>query len=132
MRRQLILAALAFALLSACVTLATDYRKVGFREMQRGFVMLERPPDLRETIELKNVKVHIVGDRRHFDWDRASSPGSRVLGYARRSNEIWVFGARVDGKIILNQAVLGHEFNHLLNFADPRVADPDRLDDIGA
>lgn len=132
MGRRFLIAILAVGFLSACVTLATDYRKVGFREMQRGFLLLDQHPHLNETIELSRVRVHIVGNRRHFDWERAQSPQSRVLGYARRNNEIWVFGARVDGKIVLNQAVLGHEFNHLLNFADPRVADPDRLDDIGA
>ena len=116
----------------SCVPLATDYRKVGFRDMQRAFVALEPAPDLYETVTLEKVTVHIVGDRRKMNWDRASAMGSGVLGYARRNGEIWVLGTVVDGRIVLNQAVLGHEVNHLLRFADPNVADPDRLDKIGA
>jgi hypothetical protein len=34
----------------------------------------------------------------------------------------------VGGKIIVNQAVLGHEMTHLLHFKDPEVVDPDTLD----
>ena len=132
MRHALPVIGMTLILLTACVTLATDYRKVGFREMQRGFAMLEQPPELNETIHLKDIKVHIVGDRQHFTWDRAAAYGSPVLGYATRKNEIWVLGARVNGKIVINQAILGHEFNHLLNFASPMVANPDRLDDLGA
>jgi hypothetical protein len=43
-----------------------------------------------------------------------------------------VFGKMVNGKIIMNQVILGHEFNHLLNFENPKIADPDKLDDLGA
>jgi len=120
------------AVLAGCVTLATDYRKVGFREIQRGYASLHKPSDLYEVIELPKVTVHIVGDRDKFNWHKASTYGSPVLGYATRDNQIWVFGTQVKGRIILNQAVLGHELNHLLQFANPKVQDPDQLDDIGA
>jgi len=114
--------------LTGCVTLATDCRKQGFNIIQRGFVSLEKSPGLHEVVLLKNVKVHIVGHRSQFNWDRAAAYGSPVAGYANRKNEIWLFGRIVEGKIILNQAVLGHELNHLLNFKDPKIANPDRLD----
>ena len=39
---------------------------------------------------------------------------------------------RVKGKVVLNQAILGHELTHLLNFKNPDIANPDKLDDIGA
>ena len=119
-------------ILAGCVTLATDYRKIGFKEMQRGFAALEKSPTLNETIKLKNVTIHVVGDRRHFKWDRAAAFGSPVLGYANRKNEIYIFGAYAGGKIIVNQSILGHELNHLLNFKNPAIADPDKLDDLGA
>jgi hypothetical protein len=111
---------------------ATDYRKVGFKEIQRGFKKLYKPTNLHEVIKLKNVSVHIVGDRKFFKWNRASQYGSPVQGYATRKNEIWVFGTTVKGRIILNQAILGHEFNHLLQFNHPQIHNPDLLDDIGA
>ena len=41
-----------------------------------------------------------------------------------------MFGRAVNGKIVLNQAVLGHELNHLLNFTDPDVANPDKLEEV--
>lgn len=93
---------------------------------------MEESPNLHEVFLLKNVKVHIVGHRRHFNWERAAAYGSPVVGYANRKNEIWLFGKIVKGKIVLNQSVLGHEFNHLLNLKNPKIADPDKLDDLGA
>ena len=77
---------------------------------------------------MKNVTVHIVGDRSYFSWDKASAYGSPVAGYATSGNEIHVFGRIVDGKVRLNQAVLGHELIHLLHFNNPAVCDPDRLE----
>ncbi|MFP4087608.1 MAG: hypothetical protein ACLFUL_12540 [Desulfobacteraceae bacterium] len=104
---------------------------MGFDYMQRGFSCLEKTPDVYEVIELEKVRVLIVGNRRHFDWEEAAAYGSPVAGYANTKNEICLFGKRVGNKIVLNQAILGHEFNHLLNFKNPRIADPDELDELG-
>ncbi|MBW1698700.1 MAG: hypothetical protein JRK26_18095 [Deltaproteobacteria bacterium] len=120
------------ALLYNCVPMATDLRRIGFNEIQKGFDSLEKTPNLYEIIKLDNVTVHIVGDRKFFKWDKAAAYGSPVAGYATTKNEIWVFGKIVKGKIVINQAILGHEFNHLLNFKNPRIANPDKLDDLGA
>lgn len=121
--------------LTGCVSFPTDYRKEGFKIVQKGFVSIEESPEelsnLHEVIELKNVRIHIVGQRKFMKWGRALKQGSRVLGYATSRNEIYLFGKIVDGKIIVNQAVLGHELNHLLNFKNPKIADPDKLDDLG-
>ena len=122
----------AASLLIGCVPMATDLRKIGFEEIQKGFASLDKTPDLHEVIELKNVKVHIVGDRKYFKWDRAAAYGSPVAGYATHRNEIYVFGKKIKGKVVLNQAILGHELTHLLNFKNPTIANPDQLDDIGA
>lgn len=122
-------ALIALYLLVGC---AQSYREIGFREMQRGFAQIYQPSDLHEIVKLRNVTVHIVGDRKYFNWDYASAYGSPVQGYATRNNEIWVFGTVVKGRVVLNQAILGHEFNHLLEFNHPQVHNPDQLDDIGA
>ena len=97
----------------------------------RGFSQLDKSPALHKVIELKNVKVHIVGNRSQFNWDRAAAYGSPVAGYANTKNEIWLFGRLAKGKVIINQAILGHELNHLLSFKEPVIANPDKLDDLG-
>lgn len=117
---------------SSCVPLSTDYRKYGFRIVERGFVSLEESPDLHEVFLLENLTIHIVGHRKHFPWEKASAIGSPIVGYANKKNEIWLLGKIVEGKIVINQVVLGHELNHLLNFKNPKIADPDKLDDLGA
>ena len=117
-------------LFSSCAPLASDYRREGFNFLQRSFESFKTTKDLNVTVVLKNVKIHIVSDRKHFPWDKASAYGSPVAGYATSGNEIFVFGKRLGGKIIVNQAILGHELNHLLNFQDPKVANPDELDQL--
>lgn len=116
---------------AGCSTYAADYRIQGFDFMQRGFTSIEGTSDVYEVVELKSVKVFIVGDRKHFDWDKASAPGSGIAGYANTNNEIHLFGKRVGDKIVINQAILGHEFNHLLNFKNRKIANPDKLDELG-
>ena len=118
-------------LLAGCVSLATDRRKEGFATLQKGYAAIPETPNLREVIHLKDVTVHIVGSRNQFDWNIAAAYGSPVAGYANTKNEIWVFGKVVNGKIVLNQAILGHELMHLLNFKNPIIADPDKLDNLG-
>ena len=98
---------------------------------KKGFESLKVTEDLYEVIELNNIKIHVVGDRKKFKWEKAAAYGSPVAGYATNNNEIWVLGKVVKGKIIINQAILGHELNHLLNIKDPRVANPDDLEDLG-
>jgi len=117
--------------LTGCVSDGMGFRKQGFLMFHKDFVSAEETPNLHEIIELKNVRVHIVGSREYFNWDRAAAYGSPVLGYANTKNEIWIFGRRVEDKIIINQAIIGHELNHLLNFKNPKIANPDTLDESG-
>ena len=105
---------------TGCSSHATDYRKQGFDMMQRGFASIEKTTDLYEVIELKNVKVFIAGDRKHFN-----------AGYANTRNEICLLGKRVGDKIVVNQASLGHKLNRLLNSNNARIANPDKLDGMG-
>ena len=121
---------LAF-LLVGCVSLATDLRKEGFDAMQKGFTSVKETPNLHKVITIKEVKIHIVGNRALFDWNVAAAYGSPVAAYANTKNEIWIIGKETKGKIIVNQAILGHEFKHLLNFSNPEIANPDLLDDLG-
>ncbi|MDY6971038.1 MAG: hypothetical protein SV775_01785 [Thermodesulfobacteriota bacterium] len=117
--------------LIACTSFVTDCRKYAFSTFQRGFGAIDDSPYLHEVVDIKNIKVHIVGHRRFFTYDDARNSRYGIVGYATKDNEIYVFGKVVKGKIILNQAVLGHELNHLLNFRNPDIADPDRLDELG-
>lgn len=118
--------------LSGCVSLATDARKEGFKTFDQGFATLDESPNLHEVVDLGGVKVHIVGHRQYFNYQRAAAYGSPVAGYATSNNEIWLFGKLVRDRIVMNQAILGHELMHLLNFKNPRIANPDQLDDLGA
>jgi hypothetical protein len=115
-----------------CARLATDHRRYGFAAIQRGFASLAESPALEEVVTLEKVTIHIVGSRQQFKWNRAAAYGSPVLGYATQNNHIYLIGKVVDGQIVINQAVLGHELNHLINQKNPRVANPDKLDDLGA
>lgn len=115
---------------TACAPIATDYRREGFNLTQQSFKHFEQDPDLYEVVEIKNIKVYIVGDRKHFKWEKAAAYGSPVLGYATTNNEISLIGKRVGDKIIINQAILGHELNHLLNFKNPKIANPDNLNKL--
>lgn len=116
--------------LTGCI-LVSDYRKQGFKLIQQGFALIEESPDLYEVVELKNVKVYIVGHRRHFNYKSVAAYGSPIIGYATTKNEISLFGKIVKGKIVIDQAVLGHELNHLLHFKNNKIVNPDKLDDIG-
>lgn len=116
--------------LTACTPLFIECQQRGFTEFSRAYASLPTAPDLDITVELDKVTVHIVGDRSKFDWEKAARYGSPVAGYATSENEIWIFGTRVNGKIVINQAILGHELNHLLNFKAPDIANPDRLTEV--
>ncbi len=113
-----------------CTSPATGYRQVGFDMMQKGFISLNESPFEPEVVELGNVKVHIVSHRKYFNWNKAAAYGSGVAGYANTKNEIWVFGRMINGKIVFNQAILGHELNHLLNFKNLKIANPHKLNDL--
>ena len=117
-------------MLASCAPFVSDYRADSFSLMQTAFDSYEPADDLNMVVELKNVRVHIVSDRKYFEWEKASADNSRMLGYATTGNEIFVFGRKLGNKIVINQAVLGHELNHLLNYQNVTVANPDRLDII--
>ena len=116
--------------LSGCGTYASVLRYDGYTSMQRGFESLPSSPELHKVFLLNNVKVHIVDSQQQF----AHVPfrNSSVLGYATPF-EIWVIGKEVNGKIIINWAVIGHELIHMLSFYYPDIiANPDSYEVLGA
>ena len=117
--------------LSGCGSFSSICRQEGFICFQKGFESFPASPFLHEVISLPHVTVHIVGHRKYMRWPGAVSAGSRILGYATSENDIYVFGRKINGKIIVNQAILGHELNHLLSFKNFDIADPDKLESLG-
>lgn len=127
-KRILFMGMCLFAVMAtACTPLSTDYRVKGFKFTQLAFDTFEESPDLHRVVELEKIRVHIVGSRKLFQWDKAASGGSSTVAYVTSNNDIFLLGKKVGNKIIVNQAVLGHELNHLLNLKDREIADPDQL-----
>ena len=111
-----------------CTAATTNYRVQGFSLVSKSFDTISESPDLYEIVEIEKVKIYIVGDRKHFKWNWAAAYGSPIDGYATGKNEIYVLGKRLGDKIVVNQVILGHELHHLLNFKNPKLANPDKLD----
>ena len=68
------------------------------------------------TIILDKVTVHVLFR------DNMKKPAA---GRANTNNEIWVIGRKINGIVTLNQFILGHELQHLLNWKDRRIVNPD-------
>jgi hypothetical protein len=84
------------------------------------------PVPFHRTVHLENVTVHIVDSPAHFKWVKPGVKRYRMMGYATRRNVIYCLGHRNgDGEVVPNQLVLGHEVQHLLNWQDSQIADPD-------
>lgn len=123
-----------FICLSGCALSGTTtlYRQTGFAYVQASFDSLPYDPTLSKTYTLKEVTIHIVADCSMYGHACYRDPDKRVLGYVTANNEIWVLGKRKNGKIILNQAVLGHELLHLIAGQDLLdVMNPDLYDTNG-
>lgn len=128
--------------LSSCIggSVATQYRKEGVSLIHRGFFKYtKKDPSLHKTIVIKNLVIHIVGDKKHFLIKKYKDPevkGYRpnVIGYAlsyKGINEVYVRGTTKDGKIIINLQNLGHEIGHILRMNNSLVLDPHDFDDWG-
>jgi len=104
--------------ISACSWDSSLYRQQGFQAFDRSVGDLQRISD-PVTMEL-SVTVHIVPDSTHM-------PCPVAAAGCASGNEIWVIGYRYGDHIVANQAVLGHELNHVLNFSNPEIKNPDSL-----
>lgn len=123
---RLILWPLSCVVLCACVgpPLSTQYREIGTDYHERWFSALPDTPKLYKVIEIKELTIHMVSDRSDFDWEKARDAKKGIAAYANTQNKISILGKKIGGKIIVNQLIPGHEFKHILNFADPDIVDP--------
>lgn len=114
-------------IISGCTNapLTTKYRELGREHHEKWFKELPETASLHEVINIDKLTIHIVSDRKDFDWEKARNRKHGIAAYANTRNEISILGKKIGGKIIVNQLILGHEFNHILNFADRDVVDPD-------
>ncbi len=104
--------------------LSTQYRQIGFEYHERWFKALPETPSLYEIVEIEKLTIHIVSDRKDFDWKKARDKEMGIAAYANTNDTISILGKKLGGKIIVNQFILGHEFKHILNFNDPDIVDP--------
>jgi len=105
--------------------LTTQYRELGREHHEKWFKELPETASLHVAIDIDKLTIHMVSDRKDFDWEKARKNQYGIAAYANTRNEISILGKKIGGRIIVNQLVLGHEFNHILNFADRNVVDPD-------
>jgi hypothetical protein len=119
------LAGLAVACYIGCApAAATVARMDGFDAQWRGFNSLKGDPNLRYETEIK-VKVIVVGDMADIGYPGAAATYSHPEGVIR------IVGKRINGKIVLCPAVIGHEIQHALEYQDGEFANPDKLDEFG-
>ncbi|MCF8146717.1 MAG: hypothetical protein K9N21_22650 [Deltaproteobacteria bacterium] len=104
--------------------ISTEYRKIGAEYHEKWFQALPETPDLHTVVEIKELTLHMVSDRKDFDWEKARDKEKGIAAYANTKNQIGILGKKIGGTIIVNQMVLGHEFKHILNFANPDIVDP--------
>jgi len=103
---------------------ATVARMDGFDAQWRGFNSLKTDRfDPYET-EIK-IKVIVVDDMTAIGY-----PGA-VATYSHPEGAIRIVGKKINGKIVLCPAVLGHEVQHALEYQDGEFANPDKLEEFG-
>lgn len=103
------------ALILGCTPLHQYHQAAAIREWDIAWEHLDGQ-QAGETVILDRVVVHIGGP---------SPCGPGAVGCATTAGEVWVRGKVVDGQIIVDQWVLGHEVTHLLNWLDRRIKNPD-------
>jgi hypothetical protein len=117
--------ALAVACCCGCApAAATVARMDGFDAQWRGFNSLKSDPDLHYETEIK-VKVIVVGNLADIGY-----PGAAAT-YSHPEGAIRIVGKRINGKIVLCPAVIGHEIQHALEYQDGGFANPDKLEEYG-
>lgn len=109
--------------------IGNDWLTSGFIDHEIFFQDLQNTKkDFVKEIKLENITIKIVSDKKHFEYYK-NDPN--VKGYAHRNGTIVILGKYIvvngKNKLVVNQAVLGHEANHLLEYKDVDVLDPDVL-----
>lgn len=117
MRKSLLILAL---LLSACATRQDCYNCMSKDFLSRGNAWIDEPVHVRLTVDVWIVPSYLY---------------MRVPSKREKSGEAWTDGrdyaitvlGRTDGStIFVDPATLGHELQHIINWRDSRVEDPDR------
>ena len=119
--------ALFTALHLGCATsAATAARMDGFDAQWRGFNSLKSEPFGIHETELK-VRVIVVEDTADMNF-----PGA-VGTYSHPQGIIRIVGKKINGKIVLCPAVIGHEIQHAMEYQDKTqiFANPDKLEEYG-
>ena len=103
-----------------------DHQKEGFKAFNKAFECHEETTGVvNKTIGL-TIEIQVVDNAVMF---RIEDKVAGQVGYASNNGRnMGVLGRYHKGKIILNQAAIGHELNHLLNFADPEIMNPDEME----
>ena len=115
-------------ILSGCASPITELRRDGFDMTSRSFDLIESNSAFSRSYNV-NLRVTIVSDRSMFAHIPFRNQSRYVAGYY--DGGVWVIGKMVNGRIIVNQCVLGHEVQHALQHQSSEVADPDKLDACG-
>lgn len=110
-----------FLIISGCTPYYQNCERQGHMWFKRGFLCHKQDEDLNELIKIRQITVYVIGDNSLMPSRKAG-----LQGWATPSNKIYVIGRLKDGKIVLNQAVLGHEVQHILNFSNEKIENPDR------
>jgi len=105
----------------APIEIRGDYLQKGFDYTNLGYTSLPETPSLYEIVGIEKLTIHIVSDRKDFDWKKARNKETGLAAYATTNDKISILGKKLGGKIIVNQFILGHEFKHILNFNDPDI-----------
>jgi hypothetical protein len=125
---RLLVVVLFAALLGGCAmgpAPATVARMDGFDAQWRGFNSLKTDRFGAYETEIK-VRVVIVDDMKDIGY-----PGAAAT-YSHPSGVIRIVGKKINGKIVLCPAVLGHEVQHALEYQDfGQFANPDKLEEYG-
>lgn len=98
-----------------------DSRDTAFKESYHGYSALKKYK-VSKLVEIKNLKIYITSEDLGTVKD-----GRKILGLADCDNGnciIMVEGTLLDGKVVTNEVVLGHELLHVLNFHDQTICDP--------
>ena len=116
------LRALLIALLLAGCATYSDFQTEGLICFRQADGM-QAPLREEVMVYLPAVMVHLVGNLDDSPCKR-KYPGRDFVGCCNGS-DIWVYTTEDDGRLYPNQAVLGHEVQHLMNHLNDRVVNPD-------
>ena len=121
---SLMMVAITILLVAGCVPGATVARMDGFNIQWRGFDSLKSEYFAPYETEIQ-VKVIVVSQLSETGYPGAAATYSHPQGIIR------ILGKMINGKLVLCPSVIGHEFQHALEYQDGHFANPDKLAEYG-